>query len=883
MSEENKFIDKAMRRPEPERLWLNEKKPLKEVTIQRVPGRLNSRTINYGAFSEGKPLYMEGTDVKTLKTRIRRARPVKTFIEKDIPQPMESIEEIGEDGKKIQNIDSDVKKDVASIKEEAEPQKPKTKLQRKIIGDVKYLEKKALLQKLGNIVEFVSKELGKQIEESLNKAADRPAIGPRILRREGNSIIEQAPQGERRIVKPDAPDYSELENEMTSWYKNPDVEKQADNITLYHATRKPGLIISQGIIPHEAGVIHPEGKKFVYAASDHSGAVNAAKYEDRLRQDVKRVKPGVADIFVARFTVPKKDVVKRPNGDYVLSRTVLPNEIDEVNHHSGKSFFKKGWNARSESLPKIKPYQRSEYKCSHPGCKFRCGKEGGYCQGHIKEHYVRDSQGFWHDPNKNEIEKASHSRHKCMECDEAPDIECRWAEGMGHAWFCQKHFNAWKDNEWHSVDAERPLKYGIASEKWDEPMTSKSAAEYYVKHPKVVVDIEKQVSKPNWRVTFKNGHSIDLYADTEDRNVVSSQAMQRAVKFGIPKSGINLRDTKYNMNIDSVDKIEKQLIQKQMKVYLEAGESPPGDEEVMQGKKGGRYYIAQVGPGVPQLDEREQQPIPDEQNDEQQNIQPPPQVQPPVQEEEEEPEPEIVAPKDDEEVKLQREGYVEVGKNKLLKTIANLIRENSEEENRKGEVFKRDPLNAEGEERDKVLKELDYIIKKAEEEESIEGFLKGYKEVAVFGPNYPDERLEKVYSLSKEVNTIKNFNIIAKGSGRLEKVIYIDTIAHNLHKVSKEFEIRHQGRPLYPILNELAGMSKELGESNRDDRMLFLSKSADSLAMSRLNCIDIFSKAMPLENSKSYWNLAKKAIKNGVAGLDDDELIILREWVYTRI
>ncbi len=38
------------------------------------------------------------------------------------------------------------------------------------------------------------------------------------------------------------------------------------------------------------------------------------------------------------------------------------------------------------------------------------------------------------------IQMARHAHDKCMDCDAPPTLEVLWAEGMAHAWFCQKHF-----------------------------------------------------------------------------------------------------------------------------------------------------------------------------------------------------------------------------------------------------------------------------------------------------------------------------------------------------------------------------------------------------------------------------------------------------------
>lgn len=51
---------------------------------------------------------------------------------------------------------------------------------------------------------------------------------------------------------------------------------------------------------------------------------------------------------------------------------------------------------------------------------------------------------------------ARHRRDKCMECTGKPKYEVLWAEGRGHAWFCEKHLK-----EWVREQAEECLKEGF--------------------------------------------------------------------------------------------------------------------------------------------------------------------------------------------------------------------------------------------------------------------------------------------------------------------------------------------------------------------------------------------------------------------------------------
>lgn len=66
--------------------------------------------------------------------------------------------------------------------------------------------------------------------------------------------------------------------------------------------------------------------------------------------------------------------------------------------------------------------------------------------------------------------KTIHSREECMECSKPPVYECLWAEGIGHAWFCEKHFKEWattgdgKDE----IISVKEVKDGKAAEKFGD-------------------------------------------------------------------------------------------------------------------------------------------------------------------------------------------------------------------------------------------------------------------------------------------------------------------------------------------------------------------------------------------------------------------------------
>lgn len=68
-----------------------------------------------------------------------------------------------------------------------------------------------------------------------------------------------------------------------------------------------------------------------------------------------------------------------------------------------------------------------------------------------------------------------HSRSRCMEsgCKKAPEMECLWADGRGHAWFCQQHFDAWSKVDTDEgmpkeIVKQRKVPNGVVGEKYGE-------------------------------------------------------------------------------------------------------------------------------------------------------------------------------------------------------------------------------------------------------------------------------------------------------------------------------------------------------------------------------------------------------------------------------
>jgi len=93
-----------------------------------------------------------------------------------------------------------------------------------------------------------------------------------------------------------------------------------------------------------------------------------------------------------------------------------------------------------------------------------------------KIYYGQDGWDSWWESLAEKIEKcvkeamkeARHRRDQCMECSKPPEYEVKWAEGMGHAWFCKGHFKKWGKDKWDDIDYVKAVKDGKAAEKFGD-------------------------------------------------------------------------------------------------------------------------------------------------------------------------------------------------------------------------------------------------------------------------------------------------------------------------------------------------------------------------------------------------------------------------------
>ena len=162
-------------------------------------------------------------------------------------------------------------------------------------------------------------------------------------------------------------------------------------------------------------------------------------------------------------------------------------------------------------------------------------------------------------------------------------------------------------------------------------------------------------------------------------------------------------------------------------------------------------------------------------------------------------------------------------------------------------------------------------------ESTLNTFLKGYERLAYLGNDLNDKKLSSLYNLADDINKSKQFNLSLDESSRLEKVISIDSVAHNLHKQKNE-----DGSSQYQLLDELADISKSFGERERNTRLIIVNDPTKVENVEKLLNLEILQKGV-LEKSGRFWKMFEKAIRVGVEKLSDYEVIALREWIYAKI
>lgn len=67
---------------------------------------------------------------------------------------------------------------------------------------------------------------------------------------------------------------------------------------------------------------------------------------------------------------------------------------------------------------------------------------------------------------RTEGQKSLPRRDQCMDCTRPPTKDVLWAEGLGRAWFCDRHFQAWSKEHADDIVKAHDVAGGEVPEHW---------------------------------------------------------------------------------------------------------------------------------------------------------------------------------------------------------------------------------------------------------------------------------------------------------------------------------------------------------------------------------------------------------------------------------
>jgi len=166
------------------------------------------------------------------------------------------------------------------------------------------------------------------------------------------------------------------------------------------------------------------------------------------------------------------------------------------------------------------------------------------------------------------------------------------------------------------------------------------------------------------------------------------------------------------------------------------------------------------------------------------------------------------------------------------------------------------------------------ILRKSYDSNNLEviKFLIGYRDLAFQGLKYPNNELDRLYKMSISLSQKEPNDITT----RLDKVIFIDSVAHNMHQ-EKDID----GKSKFLILDELAECAKSKGEINRDERLIALASDSDVKdKLKKLNSgLSIMQKQ---QTRKEIIQLKQEFKVNGIESLSNKEMCQLNRYYSER-
>ena len=190
-----------------------------------------------------------------------------------------------------------------------------------------------------------------------------------------------------------------------------------------------------------------------------------------------------------------------------------------------------------------------------------------------------------------------------------------------------------------------------------------------------------------------------------------------------------------------------------------------------------------------------------------------------------------------------------------------------------------------------MLKKSEELTGKLEEELLIRDFLKEYKNKLILKSAYIDD--SKLYKLSERLNEIKHYNIdrvpIGVDSSTIRKSTdgYVDSNDHGLHSLDAgasqiSVEIR-EGVQFMAVIPPTHVAHALYDEKMRTCNCTGCGKDSCVKSLSKELLSSDIRKSKGLEQSRSFWKLFETAVRQGVQSLEDHDLVVLREFLYSRV
>jgi len=163
-----------------------------------------------------------------------------------------------------------------------------------------------------------------------------------------------------------------------------------------------------------------------------------------------------ADLYWGKHYIRSKDKYQAKYGE-------PENRSPDIRNPKQYGAYCKHIEALMKALPWYKSTLASQLRKSYAKVIAQAEKKAAKEYGKFKA-----AAGALKKRKRESIDEARHSHEKCMDCSSAPEVEVIWAEGMGHAWFCMKHFKKWATTGYGKGDvcAVKNVQDGKAAMKW---------------------------------------------------------------------------------------------------------------------------------------------------------------------------------------------------------------------------------------------------------------------------------------------------------------------------------------------------------------------------------------------------------------------------------